>query len=427
MRTWRFPAVGLVTLPVAAACSGGGGSAEPPAPDTRGWTALPAPPVRAPVLRRGQAAVWTGTEALVWGGLPVGTDGCSSTPQPDGAAWDPGTTTWTAMAPSPIGPRQDADLLWTGSGAVLVGGRDPLAECESRPGDARSSALFTPGPAGGRWTRLPDLPWPADAAVATSAWAGDQVLVWSPAQGGWSLRPGDPAWTALPAPAAEVTRPGGENASASAHSVWTGAEWMVWSSETSTAGTVEAGLAFDPATGAWRDVAVGPVLVPGSDVVWTGTQVLAYDPLAGALAYDPSSDRWHRGADGPIPLLGSGTGKGGPVVVWAGTRLLVWGGARERDLGRCTDGDGSDDHSSDYGGVCNPATGPLGAAYDPAADEWTEITDGPWPRRTETAAVWTGRELLLAGGIDLEVERGGRPRPYPDVPAEAVVTFTPPA
>ena len=417
----------LVTLPVAAACSGGDGSAEPPAPDTRGWTALPAPPVRAPVLRRGQAAVWTGTEALVWGGLPVGTDGCSFTPQPDGAAWDPATRTWTAMAPSPIGARQDAEMLWTGSGAVLVGGRDPLADCDGRPGGALSSALFTPGPAGGSWTGLPDLPWPADAVVATSAWAGDRVLVWSPAQGGWGLRPGDPAWTALPTPGTEVTRPGGENAFATAHSVWTGAEWMVWSSEASTAGTVEAGLAYDPAAGSWRDVAVGPALAQGTDVVWTGNQVLAYDPLAGVLAYDPSSDRWNRGEEGPIPLLTTGSGNGGPVVTWAGTRLLVWGGSRERDLSRCTDGDGLDDSASDYGGVCNPATGPLGAVYDPATDEWTEITDGPWPRRTETAAVWTGRELLLAGGRDLEVERDGRPRPYPDAPAEAVVTFTPPA
>jgi hypothetical protein len=201
----------------------------------------------------------------------------------------------------------------------------------------------------------------------------------------------------------------------------------VWSSEASTAGTVEAGLAYDPAAGSWRDVAVGPALTPGTDVVWTGKQVLAYDPLAGVLAYDPSTDRWNRGADGPIPLLTTGSGNGGPVVSWAGTRLLVWGGSRARDLNRCTDGDGLDDSASDYGGVCNPATGPLGAAYDPVADGWTEITDGPWQRRTETAAVWTGHELLLAGGRDLEQEREGRSRPYPDVPADAVVTFTPPS
>ncbi|HWI05074.1 MAG TPA: hypothetical protein VNT52_14780, partial [Acidimicrobiales bacterium] len=68
---------------------------------------------------------------------------------------------------------------------------------------------------------------------------------------------------------------------------------------------------------------------------------------------------------------------------WTGKEMIVWAG-----------------------GFCkaNPCqfdnVEPLadGAAYDPAADSWRKIAQGPLAARTGTADAWTGKELLVWGG-----------------------------
>ncbi|MGH9226946.1 MAG: hypothetical protein ACRD2W_24900, partial [Acidimicrobiales bacterium] len=41
-----------------------------------------------------------------------------------------------------------------------------------------------------------------------------------------------------------------------------------------------------------------------------------------------------------------------------------------------------------------------GAAYDPAADRWRPLATSPLAARSGTADGWTGREVLLWGGDD---------------------------
>jgi hypothetical protein len=57
------------------------------------------------------------------------------------------------------------------------------------------------------------------------------------------------------------------------------------------------------------------------------------------------------------------------VVVWDGTRVLVWGGRRG------------------------------GAALAPRVGRWSVFPRGPLPSRVEPTAVWTGKSLLVWGGL----------------------------
>jgi hypothetical protein len=66
--------------------------------------------------------------------------------------------------------------------------------------------------------------------------------------------------------------------------------------------------------------------------------------------------------------------------VWTGSDVIVWGGWSWNGVG---------------------VTGALadGAAYDPRADTWQRLADAPIRARARHIAVWTGREMLVWGGL----------------------------
>jgi hypothetical protein len=47
-------------------------------------------------------------------------------------------------------------------------------------------------------------------------------------------------------------------------------------------------------------------------------------------------------------------------------------------------------------------TPPNGVAYDPVADRWASMPRSPLRGRTEAAAVWTGTEMLIWGGMGVD-------------------------
>jgi hypothetical protein len=67
-------------------------------------------------------------------------------------------------------------------------------------------------------------------------------------------------------------------------------------------------------------------------------------------------------------MQGDGSG-----VVWTGDEMVVW--------------------------ASNSPDGPVGtAAYDPSADTWRSLPDGPLGEREGYATAWTGKELIVVGG-----------------------------
>jgi hypothetical protein len=121
------------------------------------------------------------------------------------------------------------------------------------------------------------------------------------------------------------------------------------------------------------DRAPAPVLNPG---------LIAHNATPAQLA----GGHWQA-----LPALPAGqlTPRNQAAVVWTGRQLLVWGGMSGPPLRVYDDG----------------------AAYDPATRRWTPLPRAPeaqWLEGDHGLAVWTGRELLVWGGITVP-DPVGRP------------------
>ena len=124
------------------------------------WTMLPASPL-APRSR--PAAVWTGTEMLVWGGHVH-----PARPGAYGAAYDPSTRTWRTLAEAPITERSNVAVVWSGAELIVWGGIDPAG---AYLGDGAAYDPTTDA-----WRALPESPLsPRDRAAAV--WAGDSMVI----------------------------------------------------------------------------------------------------------------------------------------------------------------------------------------------------------------------------------------------------------
>ena len=182
------------------------------------WALLAADP-RGAVLA--PTVTWTGTDAIVVGGRDV--DGA---PVPTAMAYAPATDTWRAIAdPPPLGDEPVA--VWTGGEVVVV--------------DAGTTHAYDPD--ADQW-RSAAAPPAAVAASAPSVWTGSELLVWTPGGGPAAYDPAADAWHPLPVPPIESRH--------DAVSVWTGTEWIVWGGTGSGGGQVGDGAAYDPATATWR-------------------------------------------------------------------------------------------------------------------------------------------------------------------------------
>jgi hypothetical protein len=70
--------------------------------------------------RSGFAAVWTGRQVLVWGGLS-GNIGSWVIP-PHGEAYLPATNRWTGLPKAPLHGRMVGTATWTGHKMIVWGG-----------------------------------------------------------------------------------------------------------------------------------------------------------------------------------------------------------------------------------------------------------------------------------------------------------------
>src|SRR5207247_7346312 len=85
-------------------------------PETDTWQ--PMSSAGAPGRRSQCAAVWTGSEMVVWGGSSE--DGIELS---DGARYNPETDTWTPVSnASGLEPRMEPTGIWTGEELIVFGG-----------------------------------------------------------------------------------------------------------------------------------------------------------------------------------------------------------------------------------------------------------------------------------------------------------------
>ncbi len=126
-------------------------------PTTGRWRELRRP------LRDG-IIVWTGVEAVGWGG------GCCGDAFSDGAAYNPATGRYRKLARSPLALSSQRPMgAWTGRELIVfVSGFDP----DGRPYPARLARAAAYNPATNTWRRLPPLPEPACASRAPRSGTG---------------------------------------------------------------------------------------------------------------------------------------------------------------------------------------------------------------------------------------------------------------
>jgi N-acetylneuraminic acid mutarotase len=350
-----------------------------------------------PAARLGAAAVWTGSEMIVWGGNDV-FPGLMS----DGARYDPDRDAWTPVRADGTepGPRRGPSVVWTGSEMIVWGG----SMVTPRPGD---SPILTPLNSGGRYDPLTDT-WtptridgstPQGRDAHSAVWTGSEMIVFGgqiygtsrmgdtvsiPLNTGGRYEPASDTWSGTLSSSATPSVRAYHSA------VWTGSEMIVWGGS-----ATRQGERYRPASDTWvpmSDYPAGLGPLP-AQVIWTGAEMIAWSGRWEANnggRYDPSTDRWVPTATDDTPLASRRHS-----AIWTGAEMIVWGG----------------DNSP---GITN-----RGARYDPAVDEWTATridAATPSPRGWHTA-IWTGLEMIIWGGTGtsaLTPPTGGRYNPITD-------------
>jgi N-acetylneuraminic acid mutarotase len=339
----------------------------------------------APTARTAHSVVWGGNRMIVWGGYSGGLVYNS------GGRYDPSTDSWSPTAASGApSARLDHTSVWTGSRMIVFGGVDsdfnPFGDA-SRYDVANDTWTATSAAIGGSE--------PSERQGATAVWTGSEMIVWGGEYQGTYLHTGgryDPVvndWIA--------TRLSGAPSGRINHTaVWTGAEMIIWGGvDEAEAAT---GARFNPVLNRWTTLSLSnaPSARQSHTAVWTGTEMIVWGGASNIFVngygdlpsefstggrYNPSTDTWtpvSSGANRPASRQGH-------ACVWTGNEMIVWGGYRSIFA--------IPSPTKSYWGD--------GARYQPASDAWISLpqTNAPIPRGG-AGAVWTGTDLIVWAGTD---------------------------
>ncbi|HEX8368411.1 MAG TPA: FG-GAP-like repeat-containing protein [Pyrinomonadaceae bacterium] len=326
------------------------------------------PMVTTPAGGADSTSVWTGVEVIIWNG---------GNPMP-GSRYNPALdmTFPISRTNAPLN-RTRHTAVWTGQEMIIWGGYSGAA-----PFDAfRAGWKYNPTTDAWTQTSLTNAPEARDDHVAV--WTGQEMIVW----GGWTptgvnlnsggrYNPSNDTWT----PTSQLNAPSGR---LRATAVWTGAEMIVWGGTISNVGSQNTGGRYNPATNSWTATSTSNAPEPrfNHTAVWTGTEMIVWGGnSSGAIfntggRYNPATDSW---TSLPIPALEP---RRLHTAVWTGTEMIVWGG--------CIDFQCSISRED-------------GSRYNPATNAWTPTAQIVGNNRSRHSAVWTGTEMIIAGGC-----RGG--------------------
>jgi hypothetical protein len=266
--------------------------------------------------RSSHTAVWTGSEMIVWGGFNDVTNQVST-----GSRYDPATDAWIETSTSAGVPaaRSDHAAVWTGTEMIVWGGYSPGS------GYVATGGRYNP--AANAWAPTSTgMDLPAGRGGTTAVWTGAAMLVWGGydanvyMNSGGLYDPGADMWT----PTSVLV---GVPSPRYAHSaVWTGTEMIVWGGYDGSA--LDTGGRYDPAGNLWQGTSfASPAPTPrsGHTAVWTGGEMIVwggFPSLNSGGRYRPDLDAWSATSIGD----GVPSGRSAHAAVWTGSEMLVWGG-----------------------------------------------------------------------------------------------------
>lgn len=273
--------------------------------------------------------------------------------------------TWKLLpaAPSTARPFQIASV-WTGRQMIIHG------VFGTYPTRGRFTLAYRP--ATRTWARLDRGPaWVGVESNDIGVWTGSRMLVFGLTNS--SYDPAANRWTTIPGP----------NGPTSSVLGWTGHQLVMWLGSCCGGGS-DGAEAYVPATRAWHWLPAAPLETRAvASGTWTGKELvvaggLTTEPnrpdrtLRDGAAYNPVTGKWRKIAPMPMDHWGA-------KAVWDGKEVLFLGGS-----------------------VGAPGTGvrlaDRGLAYNPATNRWRWLPVMQYPR-SGFAAVWTGRQVLIWGGL----------------------------
>ena len=168
--------------------------------------------------------------------------------------------------------------------------------------------------------------------------------------------------------------------------------WGGFSRGPQPAQTYDTGARYDPARDRWTPLPMAgvPRARYRHAAVWTGTEMIVWgganypsaDFLDDGARFNPTTDQWM-----PISSHGGPEKRAAHLGVWTGSEMVIWGGVIKGD--ECLN---------------------TGGRYDPRADRWAPLSveSAPAPRflMRPDGGIWTGEQLLVFGGYDLNTEFG---------------------
>ena len=296
-------------------------------PITSSWAALPN--LNAPTPRQSHGAVWTGDEMIVWGGL-----GFTNTvpiiqprfqPLNSGARYNPAADAWAALATDGApSPRYGFTMVWSGKEALVFGGQS--GTYPKTTDFLGNGARYSPKT--DSWTSMAGLQAPSPRIGHSAVWTGKEMIIWggtgltngtrtTPLNTGARYNPTLNVWT-------PVTVKNAPSARANHIAVWTGREMIIWGGD--PRGQSQ-DARYDPALDRWTSISMvnepGNLGVPLG--VWTGQDLLVWGSNAAAVRtgarYNPFTDLWT-----PTTLVAAPEGRSGALGVWTGKSVLIFGG-----------------------------------------------------------------------------------------------------
>lgn len=290
------------------------------------WVASTSP---APSPRVGQSAVWTGQRWFVFGGETL-----SGSQYGDGSSYDPVSDTWFAFPGSPdLVARRDAAMVWTGSRALIWGG-------VNKDGPIKTGASVDPMMQNNPVIPMPVQGAPSARYGHGAAWTARYMAIWGGSDGKGGLLGDLSLWDSSNnqwVPSSQVENLIGVHpvAAMGASVIWTGQALLVWggsagSGRLATGGLWTPGAGGSP--GVWRNLASTGALPPAYDHVgvWTGSAAIFWGGLSmgshavvnsGAL-YDPLSDTWRS-----VSTLNAPSPRRNAAAAWTGGEMIVYGGS----------------------------------------------------------------------------------------------------
>ena len=387
----------------------------PPAP-TAQWSALPS--TSAPATRAGAVAVWTGSKAIVMGGSDSSI-----------GVFDPITNTWqtintTCANPSggvvSIEQRLGMSAVWTGREAIFWGG-----ENASSPGSYFDSGFRIELTSSGiNCTYIRGSPFFPEAARRdhTATWTGKVMFVWGGRNGTGSLNTGanfDPQ-TGFWEPIGGAAPSNAPSARYGHTAVWTGTHVLVFGGYGGATAFNSGGFYAPPITAStesWTKFTASSLSNRfNHSAVWTGREMYVYGGQDAVIGPTYLSDFWKltpnptdANSDGVADNANGGTwaqitvpawfptpSRANAALHWTGRDVILWGGA-----------------------VASGSLG-FGFIFRPGENNFQASFDGSAPGQQSSGrafgnSVWTGKHILFFDEV-----AGGNPtgftslRPYGD-------------